>query len=591
MQKDTSLENASSPQVRRLTNLNFEDFRELVDRLATKNKTQASRDLTEYFATARFKLKHDEFDSHCVGGENDGGLDFAYKEDGTYYVLQTKFSENESRSSDKEIIHELRKIERTLVVNNPNRRAESFVADLKSSLQDVCSTLEIIWLTTKIVPEGVSETAQNETKKIKERHGWNIRVEFVPVDSKSLRAVIQDVLHGNIPFTGRKTLKLESSNYIENDDDSTGVYSIVAQVKVIEMLRWFGRTDVEKEVERFLQKNVRGTMGENDVNKGIVKSFADDPEWFWYRHNGIIVFADNVTLDKVRNELVLRNPQIVNGGQTVRSLLKDWNKSGRPDSPACVMLRVYRLPYEDVTAYEKGIDIRSALNSQTKIFVSDLRSCDPRQVRIESLIEQLDCGYTYYRKRSKEYKATKYGITMRQLALLYYTVKKEAPNLGLLGDIDDLFKERAKKYNVIFNEKEIGKEMSRSHVVLKYISTWAVDQIIQSMELNKIEENFRQYTRFYALVDVCALLDAWKTRKFSSGYSEWIEFLQSMEFKKAVEKYAKRSYRIARESIPKTKEARKYLRNPDASDKFMETISPKKFNSFMNHAYDNFSED
>src|SRR5207302_4101839 len=109
-----------------------------------------------------------------------------------------------------------------------------------------------------------------------------------------------------------------------------------------------------------------------------------------FKHNGVIIFPDNVLVDRDTSQLILRNPQIVNGGQTAKALFAAWDKLGRPDSSAKVLLRVYRLPYESAESYEKGIAIISALNSQSKILPSDLRSNDPRQVRIEELLNKLD---------------------------------------------------------------------------------------------------------------------------------------------------------------------------------------------------------
>ncbi len=161
-------------------------------------------------------------------------------------------------------------------------------------------------------------------------------------------------------------------------------------------------------------KNVREFLGETGkagkINKAIGHSYLSDPDWFWYKHNGIIILADDIFIDRVKNELVLRNPQIINGGQTLKALFSAYSKNNKAENSAKVLLRIYRLPYEDAETYKRSIEIISALNSQNKINPSDLRSTDPRQVRLERLFQQMGSGYRYWRKRSKEAKSSRYSI-------------------------------------------------------------------------------------------------------------------------------------------------------------------------------------
>ena len=77
------------------------------------------------------------------------------------------------------------------------------------------------------------------------------------------------------------------------------------------------------------------------------------------------------------------------------------NLTVNKNNPAKILVRVYRLPYEDSETYKRSIDIISALNSQNKIKASDLHSTDPRQVMIENRINELAQRYKYHRKRTE----------------------------------------------------------------------------------------------------------------------------------------------------------------------------------------------
>ncbi len=205
-------------------------------------------------------------------------------------------------------------------------------------------------------------------------------------------------------------------------------------ININEILKWFKDSE---EVNRALQKNVREFLGDSFINKDIENSYMSAPDWFWYKHSGIIIFADNITIENSENpHLVLRNPQIVNGGQTIRTLFSAFSKNNRNDNNAKVLLRAYRLPYENFETYKRSIDIISVLNTQAKILSSDLRSTDPRQVRLEKLFHKLE--YKYWKKRSKEAKSAKLTIIMRNLALRYYICKNKAPHIGVMGKVEEL---------------------------------------------------------------------------------------------------------------------------------------------------------
>ncbi|MBK8585559.1 MAG: AIPR family protein [Bacteroidetes bacterium] len=125
------------------------------------------------------------------------------------------------------------------------------------------------------------------------------------------------------------------------------------------------------------------------MNKALRASFKDDPSLFWYKHNGIIIFADWLEVNYHDRRVTIRNPQIVNGAQTVTQLYKAYDENRRENNPAKLLVRIYRLPYEDSETYKRSIDIIAALNSQNKIKASDLHSTDPRQVMLENRINDL----------------------------------------------------------------------------------------------------------------------------------------------------------------------------------------------------------
>lgn len=573
-----------------MKSLGYNNVEELIRNLATLNKIEATKELTKFCVNARFRLTEDDFRRQYTDGRNDGGIDFYQTKDSTFYIIQSKFSSNPQQVDEGSIMEEIRKIKNTLTSENPNKKAEDFVNSLRRELGNTKVLLVIMWLTTNTVAQSTKDVIQNELNEIRTNNNWGLTVDFVVIDKYALDGVIYDVEHGYIPSTGRRTLRIENGQYLETPSETTGVYSVLCSVNVNEMLNWFKESS---DVDDFLQKNVRGYLGDVDVNKKIKNSYSQFPDWFWYKHNGIVIFADSVSIDKVstdNSQLVLWDPQVVNGGQTLRTLFSTYAKNERQDNNATVLIRAYRLSYEDARTYKNTIDIIAALNTQNKVLSSDLHSTDPRQVKIERLLKQLN--YIYHRKRSKEAKSSTYSITMRNLAMVYYICKKEAPHEGVIGNVEDLFSENL-KYEYVFPESEINTELRSSHVILRYITAWKMHNIVKNVKntLPMRDKELSYATRYFVLADLFNKLWAWKQTCFDlRGWRWWRDFIGSGELENELWDYCRGGFQMWRKIIPKKfKDPRKFLKTKEATQKFNSVRDDQRtFVSAVNRALRDF---
>lgn len=564
--------------------MNYENIDKMLRKLSVLDKTEATRRLAEFCARARFKLSQSDFSHQFTDGSNDGGIDFYHIQGNSHYIFQSKFSGRPKKATEDEIMHEVNKIVKTLAIENPNKRAEGFVNSLRRALSEEDAFLEIVWLTTNITEHSVREAVRNRLSVIRHEKKWKINLEFVAIDKNDLEGIIFDFNHGFVPQAGKRSVRLEDKKWIRDIDDDTGVLSIVCEVNVNDILRWF--TSLQ-EIDDFLQKNVRGFLGEKGINKGIQKSYRDSPEWFWFKHNGIIIFADTLEIDEHNGKLEMRNPQIVNGGQTLKVLYNAYDKLGKQENSAKVLLRAYRLPYYHSKTYRISVDIIEALNSQNKILPSDLRSNDPRQVRLERLLK--DRGYLYFRKRAKGIKSGKFSIPMRRLAPLYYCCKKHAPHAAVAMYVQELFREES-RYNSIFNEAQINRQITAQHIVLKYVTIWNLSQTLQSRrnDLPKRDKEYFQYTKFFVLADLYEKLMKWKAKKFKLSWKSWIDFVESAEFEKEVWAYIRFAFRISSEIIPQNEEPRRFFRSRKSTEKFDQRTSKTRFERCANRAFQKF---
>ncbi len=565
----------------------YNDVDHMISKLLRLSTVDQTKELTRFYFKARFDESDSKFENHYVDGKDDGGIDLAYIEDNTFHIFQTKFSGNPQKCNFGDIEAELNKINKTISLQNPNSQAEDFVNKIRANLDNSQKNLEIVWITTNLVNNSVREETNKFVNAIKTKQNWKINIDVYFIDKYFLETVIYDLKHGYVPYTGKRSLNIIPREFMIHNGENTGIKSIVCITNSNDFLSWFD--DEKSTVDNFLQKNVRGFVGNTIINRELEESYTSEPDLFWYKHNGIIIFVDDFFIDEMANKVYLRNPQIVNGGQTVKKLYSVFKKEENHNRNAKVLIRIYRLSYENSETYKKSIDIISALNSQNKIFKSDLRSNDPTQVILENYFSKL--GYDYERKRMDGIKSTQYTIRMRDLARIYYYCKKNAPNQGIIAQVEELFEEED-KYEDIFNQEEINKELNGNHLILSYLTCWNIDYWVKvnNKRLSQSDQNFSYLLRFYVVNDLYQKLKKWKISTFKLGWRSWVSFLESEEFREAIYRYSGPLFGIGRKMIPKNEDPKNFFRRREMVDKFSRKTSIRMFNETLENALVKFSK-
>lgn len=156
-------------------------------------------------------------------------------------------------------------------------------------------------------------------------------------------------------------------------------------------------------LEEIFEENVRGFEGNTMINKEITASLGPQASTmgtaiadFWWLNNGVTILGAKVQPEGSRT-LTIRDPQVVNGLQTSRSI---FNASrANPESFREVnarrnlLVRVIAAGDEDTAA-----EIIKATNSQNRISSATLRATDRVQRAVEEYL--LSQGYYYERKKN-----------------------------------------------------------------------------------------------------------------------------------------------------------------------------------------------
>ena len=141
---------------------------------------------------------------------------------------------------------------------------------------------------------------------------------------------------------------------------------------------------------RLLEQNVRSFLQfSGKINGGIRKTILTEPHMFLAFNNGIAATADEVEFKKSKDGngmllSVVKDLQIVNGGQTTASIYHTWKKDKADISNIFVQVKLSVVKNKDnfSTIVSR---ISEYANTQNKVSVSDLSSNRPYHIDFEKL--------------------------------------------------------------------------------------------------------------------------------------------------------------------------------------------------------------
>ncbi|WP_024605261.1 MULTISPECIES: AIPR family protein [unclassified Pseudoalteromonas] len=150
-------------------------------------------------------------------------------------------------------------------------------------------------------------------------------------------------------------------------------------------------------IRNIFEANVRDYQGKSNVNLDIKSTLEtkDSKEDFWWLNNGVTVLADDVSAPGGK-ELIVHNPEIVNGLQTSTELYRFFASENAHDDDRSLLVRVI------VPENEESRDkIIRATNSQTPIPKASLRATDSIHRDIEDYFKPRGL---FYDRRKNFYK-------------------------------------------------------------------------------------------------------------------------------------------------------------------------------------------
>lgn len=153
-------------------------------------------------------------------------------------------------------------------------------------------------------------------------------------------------------------------------------------------------TDMEYSL---LFDNVRGLVVRSTFNDKVLDTLREDPTRFFMYNNGLTVTANDIEADNTnankKMKITIKDFQVVNGGQTLRTLHK-FNQLDKDNvtnylSNCELLIRVFKT----ATGSRVRNRIAEYTNSQNAISKIDLKSLSFEQIQIEQFLDEHDIIY------------------------------------------------------------------------------------------------------------------------------------------------------------------------------------------------------
>ena len=288
-------------------------------------------------------------------------------------------------------------------------------------------------------------------------------------------------------------LLIEKKDFFEKRNDGN-ISALILCLNVLDILRILSVNAKEREDvlsslnnlkidERVFDENVRvfkkikgkieGISDENDINRNIEQTALDPNKnsLFFYYNNGITIICDDYKYDPSNNKIIIKikNLQIVNGQQTVFSLLSSFNQKKDMVSNVYILCKIYK-----TTNKKNKVEIAEFTNSQNPVNRRDIRSVDRTQKRFEEELKEK--GFFYERKKNQFEDADKNKrLDSLLIGQLLFSFFNKSPTIAK-NNRSVIF---GKEYQEIFNEN-INAD--------KIIFVWNLYKFIENKKKTKIRE-------------------------------------------------------------------------------------------------------
>ena len=367
-----------------------------VDELRPGADEHRIRSLAFLFLVAKtaFDLTDEQTLDGIVDGGDDFGIDALYfepPEDGEVHVtlVQGKYKRDlggQSAFPENGIAGMVAALGALFDPARPvqlNRRLSERIEDIRSFVKEGA----IPRVTAVAANNGTCWTTQAQQRIHNAARDFGDQVGWRHIGAEEILALLQ----ARRPINA--DLRLTGAARVETFDFRRALTGRMSVAELARLTDEYGNRLFDRNIRRYL-----GLAG-NRVNEAVadtLRSPGQRPNFYFY-NNGITITCSQFRHNALQEEnwrVQVNDLQIVNGGQTARTVQQMARKVGPEIGEAEVLVRIYELEQNDAELVEA---ITFATNSQNPVDLRDLKANDARQKALARSISEL--GYTYRAKR------------------------------------------------------------------------------------------------------------------------------------------------------------------------------------------------
>ncbi|WP_236212052.1 AIPR family protein [Metapseudomonas otitidis] len=442
--------------------------------ISEKDKDKDSKILSRCLAALAVQYigeatPHDAAKS-VIDGADDNGIDAIYynPQEKEVIIVQSKWIHSGTGEPEaKDVSTFIDGIKDLIELSTENFRKEihSQLDDIMEKINTPGTTIRIVLVTT-----GASTLARHSTGKL-EKFESELNGEYDELATHSIIGLteIYNFLAEDKTATQKITITLE--NWHSISQPSNAYYGTVDGLQLKKI--W------EATRSKIISANIRGALGDTEVNTKIKKTATEEPELFWYYNNGITFTAESVeraaanTTTRTYGTFDLIKPSVVNGAQTISTLSKIT------DTEALEKVRVaVRIIDLNGASEQFGRAITRSNNLQNRIEGRDFVAQDQEQQRIQKEMYMEGIEYRYIRD-SEESITSENSCTLIEATIALACASGDS-NLAVAAKTGTgrFFLDLAKApYKTIFNPQISGSYVFNTVFTLREIEKWIKSEI------------------------------------------------------------------------------------------------------------------
>ncbi len=332
----------------------------------------------------------------CItDGAGDKQIDAVYIDDqsSTIYIIQGKFYMG---TVDAEPLREV--TSSWIQIKNLSKLQEAANERLQVKINEIATALEEDYeiCFELITTSELTESAKSDLAAFQQELAENdtLSANLVLVDNETLKARYEETLNHSRPYINYE-FSLEQGKYMEMQLGATK--AVIASIPLKECIKIPGIKD-----GTLFRKNVRQSLGSgNKVNKGIARTLRNNPEEFFFLHNGITAICSSIKITD--GTMIVKELNVVNGCQSLTTIF-NCSESVRNARDAYILFRFY-----EIGNSERADEISTCTNSQSAVKARDLRSNDKYVLAMKKAYEQRFTDGYFITKRGENADPIKYN--------------------------------------------------------------------------------------------------------------------------------------------------------------------------------------